>query len=278
MPVHVHGDEEELFFVLRGSGLSWQDGRTYAVGRRRLPRAPRRRARPTRSSPATTGSTCWRSARAPDRADLAPARRTSCGRRRAGCPSTGRTRSRPRRPPGRCEVPAPGGRAPARRSSRSATCRAPSADRGAVRVQRRDVGAAGGARAHAGSSTCVVAPGAAASRCHCHTRRGGAVRRARRRRATLRLGDERLPGARRARWSRGRRARASRTRSAPATRASSCSPAGHRDPDGHRASTRARRRSYLRGLDVIVPRGAAGLLGRRGVTFERAARPARWSS
>jgi uncharacterized cupin superfamily protein len=31
MPVHVHGDEEELFFVLAGEGLSWQDGRTYAV-------------------------------------------------------------------------------------------------------------------------------------------------------------------------------------------------------------------------------------------------------
>ena len=31
MPVHVHGDEEELFYVLAGEGLSWQDGRTYRV-------------------------------------------------------------------------------------------------------------------------------------------------------------------------------------------------------------------------------------------------------
>ena len=31
MPVHVHGDEEELFYVLAGEGLSWHDGRTYAV-------------------------------------------------------------------------------------------------------------------------------------------------------------------------------------------------------------------------------------------------------
>jgi uncharacterized cupin superfamily protein len=31
MPVHVHGDEEELFYVLAGEGLSWQDGRTHAV-------------------------------------------------------------------------------------------------------------------------------------------------------------------------------------------------------------------------------------------------------
>lgn len=31
MPVHVHADEEELFYVLDGAGLSWQDGRTYRV-------------------------------------------------------------------------------------------------------------------------------------------------------------------------------------------------------------------------------------------------------
>jgi len=31
MPVHVHADEEELFYVLAGEGLSWQDGRTYEV-------------------------------------------------------------------------------------------------------------------------------------------------------------------------------------------------------------------------------------------------------
>jgi uncharacterized cupin superfamily protein len=31
MPVHVHADEEEIFYVLDGQGLSWQDGRTYEV-------------------------------------------------------------------------------------------------------------------------------------------------------------------------------------------------------------------------------------------------------
>ena len=31
MPVHVHADEEEIFYVLEGSGLSWQAGRTYEV-------------------------------------------------------------------------------------------------------------------------------------------------------------------------------------------------------------------------------------------------------
>ena len=31
MPVHVHADEEELFFVLAGDGLSWQDGTTHPI-------------------------------------------------------------------------------------------------------------------------------------------------------------------------------------------------------------------------------------------------------
>jgi uncharacterized cupin superfamily protein len=32
MPVHSHGDEEEIFFVLDGAGLSWQDESACAVG------------------------------------------------------------------------------------------------------------------------------------------------------------------------------------------------------------------------------------------------------
>jgi uncharacterized cupin superfamily protein len=31
-PAHVHGSAEEIFFVLEGSGLSWQDGKTYEIG------------------------------------------------------------------------------------------------------------------------------------------------------------------------------------------------------------------------------------------------------
>jgi uncharacterized cupin superfamily protein len=31
-PVHTHTGEEEIFYVLGGAGLSWQDGRTFAVG------------------------------------------------------------------------------------------------------------------------------------------------------------------------------------------------------------------------------------------------------
>jgi uncharacterized cupin superfamily protein len=31
-PAHAHGEEEEIFFVLDGEGLLWQDGETFAVG------------------------------------------------------------------------------------------------------------------------------------------------------------------------------------------------------------------------------------------------------
>ena len=31
MPVHVHGEEEEIFFVLAGGGVGWEKGVTYAV-------------------------------------------------------------------------------------------------------------------------------------------------------------------------------------------------------------------------------------------------------
>jgi uncharacterized cupin superfamily protein len=30
-PAHVHPVEEEIFYVLRGSGLSWQDGKTHEI-------------------------------------------------------------------------------------------------------------------------------------------------------------------------------------------------------------------------------------------------------
>ena len=31
-PAHIHGREEELFYVLAGSGLSWQGGKAYEIG------------------------------------------------------------------------------------------------------------------------------------------------------------------------------------------------------------------------------------------------------
>ena len=60
-PAHTHSGEEEVFFVLAGSGLSWQGG-----GPSRSPPATASstssRGRPTPSSPARTASTCSRSA------------------------------------------------------------------------------------------------------------------------------------------------------------------------------------------------------------------------
>ena len=32
MPVHVHGEEEEIFYVLAGDGLAWQQGEACAIG------------------------------------------------------------------------------------------------------------------------------------------------------------------------------------------------------------------------------------------------------
>ena len=49
-PAHVHGADEEIFFVLAGSGLSWQDGETYEVRAGDcLVHAPRRKAHTLRA-------------------------------------------------------------------------------------------------------------------------------------------------------------------------------------------------------------------------------------
>ena len=49
-PAHVHGADEEIFFVLNGTGLSWQDGETYEVGPGdTLVHAPRERAHTLRA-------------------------------------------------------------------------------------------------------------------------------------------------------------------------------------------------------------------------------------
>ena len=67
MPVHVHADEEELFYVVAGDGVSWQDGRVHRSARATsscTARAPSR----TRSSGRATASTCSPSAAAPPRA------------------------------------------------------------------------------------------------------------------------------------------------------------------------------------------------------------------
>ena len=44
-PAHDHGAEEEIFYVLAGSGLSWRAGETHEVRAGRLPRLPAGRGR-----------------------------------------------------------------------------------------------------------------------------------------------------------------------------------------------------------------------------------------
>jgi len=49
-PAHVHGGDEEIFFVLAGSGLSWQDGATHEIRAGDcLVHAPRREAHTLRA-------------------------------------------------------------------------------------------------------------------------------------------------------------------------------------------------------------------------------------
>jgi uncharacterized cupin superfamily protein len=51
-PAHVHGADEETFFVLNGTGLSWQDGETYEIRPGdTLVHAPRERAHTMRAGP-----------------------------------------------------------------------------------------------------------------------------------------------------------------------------------------------------------------------------------
>jgi uncharacterized cupin superfamily protein len=51
-PAHVHGTDEETFFVLNGSGLSWQDGETYEVrAGDTLVHAPRQAAHTLKAGP-----------------------------------------------------------------------------------------------------------------------------------------------------------------------------------------------------------------------------------
>ena len=119
MPVHVHGDEEELFYVLAGEGLSWQDGRTYAVRAGdcilHLPGAEAHTI-----AGAGDGLDVLAYGSGSDTGVTWLPRAGAMWLDPAGCRSTGPTRSPPRSRPGRSSCPLPS-RAARRRSSRSPT-------------------------------------------------------------------------------------------------------------------------------------------------------------
>ena len=207
MPVHVHADEEELFYVLDGEGLSWQDGRAYRRARRRLhpapPRGrgahhPRRRRRPRRARLRR---------RLGHRPDLAAARAGVVERTALAARTTGPTRSTPRRRPARSRCPSP-------RRERPPTIVAlddvPAEDftgGGDVVAVRRDLGDVLGST-RTGVGHLVGRAGRAQRPAALPRGRGGALRRARRRRdaAARRRGAPRARGQRRRAPARHRRA------------------------------------------------------------------------
>ena len=256
MPVHVHADEEELFYVLDGEGLSWQDGRTYAVraGDCVLHR-PGAEAHTivgagdgldvlAFSGGSDTGLT-WlpRAQGVVERPALAAPRRPQPVRRRGGGRPARGARAR--------------GAAPAdhRRARRRAA--EDFTGGGDVVAVRRELGDALGST-RTGVGHLVVAPGALSGPPHCHAAEeemfvvldGD---------GTLLLGDEEHPCARAA-SSRARPAPAWRTRSAPATAA---------DAAGLRHA-RAQRHRLLPALGQgraardqgALPRDAGRVLGR----------------
>jgi uncharacterized cupin superfamily protein len=187
MPVHVHADEEEIFYVLDGAGVSWQDGRTYAVGAsdcivhlagaeaHTLVAGDEGLDVLAFSSGSDTGMT-W----------LPRAKAWWMGPR--WLPSDGPSPFRREAEAGELELPEP---EPARPATIVALADVPPDPfrHGAVESTWHDLGIAAGSRA-SGMSQIEVAPGAGNSPFHCHGAEeeifvvlGGG--------GTLRLGDER---------------------------------------------------------------------------------------
>ena len=146
MPLHVHIDEEEMFYVLAGRGLVWQGDAVHEVRAGDLIVHLADREPHTLLAPTTPTSrwTCSRTRAARRRNSRCCRARASRGSARAGCRRTRRTRSPPSRrwPPASCRRVAP----------RPPTIVAlddvePSLqDRGPVHRTRRDLGRAAGSR------------------------------------------------------------------------------------------------------------------------------------
>lgn len=188
-PVHVHADEEELFFVLRGSGLSWQDGRTYAVGPGDcLVHRCEEEAHTLIAGDDGLDVLAFGEGSRTSLTHLPRARTMWAAPH--WVPVDGPHPFEAEEAAGPLQVPPPEAERP---RTIVALDGVPISERhrGAVRVQRRDLGLPAGS-VRTGLKHLRVAPGAAASLFHCHSAEeelfvvlGGE--------GTLRLGDERLP-------------------------------------------------------------------------------------
>ena len=261
-PAHVHGADEEMFFVLDGCGLS-------VAGRRRRTRSARatrivhaRAARRTRCAPATTGSTFLVfGARARRSAARTCRRRASTG----SCPTwteAARASIRSDREPA-LEWPEPEAERPAddRRTSRTS--------RATYGGDRAGLGEAAGARHDRPELGSARRPGDEGAPPHCHSAEEEAVRRPRGR------GRRSSSGRRRIRRTSGRPSRPRRMPVRPAmssrgrrrTRVSACLPGGRRRADLSRLRNAGAERH------VLVSALEQGLLPR--ARRDRAARAAR---
>ncbi len=251
-PAHVHGADEEIFFVLAGSGLSWQDGETYEVRAGDcLVHAPLGKAHTLRGGDDGLDVLAY-GQRTPHRRRLpAQGRHLLALARRGPRSARARTRSSASR--------TSSGRSPRRgpaRSSTSTTSRATygGALEAARPGRRRDAERPQLGRAAAGRGGRAAA---------LPLGRGGAVRHPRRR------GDARAVAARRSPACRTRPSRRRRTRCAaatssrgpPGTRISHCLRAGRpgsrisptaRESRTTSATTRARTRSSSAALGLIA--------------------------
>ena len=223
-PVHVHGAEEEIFFVLAGSGMLWQNGRTCEVGPGDcIVHLPNRERHTLRAGDDGLEVLAF-GTRVPIELCYLPRAEHSW----AGptvLPSPGRIDLFPMDDAAEpLEFPPPGERPPNVVAAGGVPDRRPRDGR-----VRRDLGTAAGSQ-RTGLHHVAVGAGPADGAAPLPLGRGGAVRRARGRGPPA-AGRRGARGAPRAASCHARRGRPSRTPSGAAMAASSCWPTARADPD-----------------------------------------------
>ncbi|MHB8692375.1 MAG: cupin domain-containing protein [Solirubrobacteraceae bacterium] len=173
-PAHEHGIEEELFYVLSGSGISWQGGRTAPIAAGDcILYAPRRGAHSIHATDAVDvlafGNRCYDEAPRFPRLDYSLVN----GRAIPSSPSVIErapfqfVKESELGPPALPELPAEIGERPASIVNVQAV-QSRTIDRGRTSAVRRDLGRAVGSRS-TGLKHAVIAPGMESSPPHCHS-------------------------------------------------------------------------------------------------------------